>query len=233
MIDTRFQPTQIREVLESIRTHNIALQMRPESAQDEDISLLLALDSAADTLVLDAPRRMDENTYLPGQKLEASVWKSGVQLRFQLEVRRQGSFENRPALFTRWPSSIEYIQRRNAFRIRLRDIRSRAAFILDNGIHIPGRILDISVSGFSALIEEDIEIESGQKADCEIEIERRSQFFALSEIRNISRVGINEHIRIGARFLDIRTEHKFRLEKLIREYEREQLRIRRGTNSGG
>lgn len=232
MIDTRFQPPQIGEVLESIRSRGIALQMRMEPAQEQDISLLLAIDSANDLLVLDAPRNMDDETCLPGQRLDVSVWKNGIQLRFEVQVRHQGSHEGHPALFTGWPSAIEYIQRRNAFRIRLRDIRSRADFILDNGIHIPGRILDISVTGFSALVEQDVEIQQGQRADCEIEIERRSQFFALSEIRNINHVGISDHIRIGARFIDIRSEHKFRLEKLIREYEREQLRIRRSRNKG-
>ena len=232
MIDTRFQPAQIGEVLESIQSRGITLQMSLESAQADDVSLLLALDPAAKTLVLDAPRGMDDNRYLPGQNVTVSVWKNGIQLRFQLEVRRQGSFQNRPALLTNWPSFIEYIQRRNAFRIKLRNIRNRIDFILENNTHVPGRLLDISVTGFSVLVEDGIQVEPGQQANCEIEIERKSQFFALSEIRNVNRAGINDHLRVGARFVDIKTEHKLRLEKLIREFEREQLRSGRGNRGG-
>ena len=228
MSDTLFRPEQFHEVLDSIRKHGLTLQVSLDARDTGDLSLLLQVDSPAKFLVLDAPRSMRPDRFRQGQSLSVTVWKSGVQLRFRVPIKAQGTFDENPALITGWPETIEYLQRREAFRIRLRNTRSHADLYLPNGSHVVGRILDISVNGFSTLVEPEVTLDIGDKFDCEIEIERnKSEFFAVAEVRNLAPVGMSDHLRVGSRFIELDQSHRIRLEKIIRQFEREQLRARR------
>ena len=226
--DTYFRPEQVHEVLQSIKQHHLTLQVSLDTPDTEDLSLLLELDRQAGFLVLDAPRNMRADRFISGQTIVVTVWKRGIQLRFRVPIKAQGTFEDNPALITGWPDTIEYVQRREAFRIRLRNTRSHADLYLRNGIHVAGRILDISVSGFSTLVEQEAELNIGDRFDCEIEIERnKSEFFAVAEVKNLAPVGLSDQMRVGSRFVELDQTQRIRLEKIIREFEREQLRARR------
>ena len=228
MSDTLFRPEQFHEVLDSISKHGLTLQVSLDALETEDLSLLLQVDRPAKTLVFDAPRSMSSDRFIQGQTISVTVWKSGVQLRFRVPIKAQGTFEDNPALITGWPDTIEYVQRREAFRIRLRNTRSHADLFLPNGTHVVGRILDISVNGFSTLVEQGAELDIGDKFDCEIEIERnKSEFFAVAEVRNLAPAGMSEHLRVGSRFIKLDQTQRVRLERIIRQFEREQQRARR------
>ena len=228
MSDTLFRPEQFREVLESIKKQGLTLQVSLDAPDTADLSLLLEVDSRNESLTLDAPRGMQPDRFRSGQTINVTVWKSGTQLRFRVPIKAQGTFEENPALVTGWPDEIEHIQRREAFRIRLWHMRSHADLHLQSGAHVVGRILDISVNGFSTLVEPEITLNIGDKFDCEIEIERnKSEFFAVAQVRNLAPAGMSDHLRVGARFIELDQTQRIRLERIIRQFEREQLRARR------
>ena len=228
MSDTLFRPEQFHEVLDSISNHGLTLQVSLGAPETEDLSLLMQVDGRAQSLVFDAPRSTSSDRFVQGQAISVTVWKSGIQLRFRVPIKAQGTFEGNPALITGWPDTIEYVQRREAFRIRLRNTRSHADLYLHNGIHVTGRILDISVSGFSTLVEQGVVLNIGDTFDCEIEIERnKSEFFAVAEVKNLAPAGMSENLRIGSRFTQLDQTQRVRLERIIRQFEREQLRARR------
>ncbi len=220
----------IGRLLESVHQHKLSIQMLQDSPEEEELSQLLALRPAENILVLDAPRGMSDTHFAPGQTLVASVWHNGMQLRFRLRIVEQQAFEGYPALITDWPSVIQSIQRRNAFRVRLWNFTSRADLLMRDGPQLSGRILDLSVGGFSTLLPPDAPLEIGQTVTCEIFIQGQTDFIAGAEIRNMSLVSRDTHLRVGAEFSEIEPTNRRRLEQLLREFEREQIRRLRGTN---
>lgn len=232
MIDTHATSHDaIAELLEGMRRHRLPLQVRVNPGDEDDLSLVLAVDRKHNAVYLDAPRHMDEHRFLPGQHMEVTVWDNGIQLRYRILIRERTSFEDYPALLTDWPETIETIQRRKAYRVRLRYLPARAEFYLHQGFNARGRILDISVDGFAALMDPDVPLEIGNQVDCEIGIAEKELFSAIAVVRNLNTVSMGTHTRVGAEFTNMESGNRQRLEKLVREFEREQIRNLRGQDS--
>jgi len=215
---------QIAILISNVQRHQFPVRLLATSASAPEPSQLLAGDPQRGELIFDAPRDLDSGRYAPGSTMTVMTSCNGAELRFDTAVIDTESFEGYPALRTRWPDSVISRQRRKAFRVRIGEDRSSRLELFDDaGNRIRGRLIDLSMTGFGALIDRTAPLRAGEELDSSLEIVGVS----LATTIYLSDLRIPDHgrfMRIGAAFTELTPQQQSQLEKLIRALERHAIR---------
>ena len=214
----------IAALIGSVQRHQTTVHLLAASSGGPETSVLLASDHARGELVFDAPRDLESGIYSAGTRVTAMTSYGGAELRFDTEVLGTTAFKGYPALRTSWPDRVISRQRRKAFRVRIGEDRSSRLELFDDaGNRIRGRLIDLSLSGFGALIDRAAPLSSGEEIESSLEIDG----VALITSIRVGDLRLPEHgkfMRLGAAFTGLTPQQQSQLERLIRALERHAIR---------
>ena len=215
---------QIAALLSSVQRHQLPVHLLAPTASAPEPSLLLAEDFGDRQLLFDAPRNPDSGLYQSGSAITVLTVRQGAELRFDAKIIGMETFRGYPALRTTWPTSIISRQRRKAFRVRIGDdSSSRLELYDDRGKLIRGRLTDLSLSGFGALLDLDAPLRAGEEVESSLEIDSVSltTSIRISDLRVPTK---GRFMRVGAAFTELSPQQQAQLERLIRALERRAIR---------
>lgn len=221
---------EIASLLGSVQRQQLLVHLLSKTANSPEPSALLALSTRRQQLLFDAPRNVHTDAFHPGQVITAMAVREGAELRFDISILALESYRGYPALLTSWPRELIYRQRRKAFRVRIgKDWSSRLDLYDDGGKRVRGRLLDLSASGFGALIESSAPLRAGEEIAIALEISGVTLDLPV-QVCDLRTPPLGRFMRIGAAFSGLSSQQQTQLEKLIRMIERRAIRFD-GTNS--
>jgi flagellar brake protein len=217
-------PALIAGLLAGVQRQQLPVQLLAPAAGAPEPSLLLVADAGGRELLFDAPRGLDSGAYQPGEVLTVLTSHHGAELRFDTTILAWEHYAQYPALRTRWPRSILSRQRRKAFRVRIGDDRSSRLELYDeSGDRLRGRLADLSVGGFGALIDLDTPLQVGEELDSVLEVDDLS-LSATIIINDLRIPAKGRFLRVGAAFQGLKPQQQAQVERLVRALERRAIR---------
>jgi len=196
-------------------------------AQEGHLSTLLALKPYSG-LYLDSPPESVLDLYHVNDDLQVRSQLDGTDIRFKTKLQLHSRYEGYAALLCDWPGEIHHYERRLTFRVRVGGQKTAVALDLDDaGEHHRGRLVDLSLGGFGALIDPGAQLSAGEMLDCHLEIQGQS-LSAKAQVQSIEPMSGDRFARIGARFVDLPPLRERTLSKLILELDRQSIQHSRG-----
>lgn len=215
-------------LLARLRDHHtlILLHNRPESPEPS-LSMLLSIDLDSDFLILDSPVDVDRLELEPGNEIHVTANLQGIDIRFQCQFEAFVDYEGDIALRVAWPQALKYLERRSDYRVRISAEHAGLELTRDEGEEerqaIDGQIIDLSLGGFGALVEDSPILEKGEVLDCTLEF-REQELTVKAEIRRKSSRSTRGECHIGARFARLDPRQKRLLERIVAQLERRAIR---------
>lgn len=222
---------------EEIATHltlllanRATLGVSVEEGRDVYLSRALEVMPEAGYLVLDELAPMEGHRRLrTGSRLLVTARSRGSLLRFFSEVQDIGEERGMAYYRLRWPRLIGMQQRRRHFRVFV-PLSQHLPLMLatDEDVRLQGELRDLSVSGFSARLPEQMPVRlvPGQVLpSCRLALPGLGQVIVPVELRYLEPPRDQRRsARIGGRFLRLATQTERQLEKMVRAIEREAQR---------
>lgn len=216
--------SRIDSLLNDVQRQSLPVQLLVPGASACEVSTLLAREAQPGELIFDAPRDFSGGLYRPGTILTAMTSHNGAELRFETEVLNAGTFEGFAALRTRWPDTVYYRQRRKTFRVRIDKNSNKRLELFDNdGRRVRGQLVDLSASGFGALIDRDASLQPGEELESLLELDGTT-LLATVRLTAAQAAPKTRYMRVGAAFTELPPQAQGRLDKLIRAVERRAIR---------
>ena len=200
-------------MLGAVRKQQLPVHLLANASASPEPSLLLAIGQQPHRLVFDAPSNIDAPHFATGRNITALVYRDGAELRFEVQIQVIANYRGYPALQTSWPEQLIYRQRRKSFRVRLSNHESsRLDLYGDNGVLFRGELLDISASGFGALLEKSAPLVVGELLDYWLEIDGTS-VSGMLEIQDLEISAQGRFMRIGVKLvkLEPKVQEQYRL----------------------
>jgi len=215
-------------LLENIYNNHQLLTVELEHDDAQYSSLILEINEEETYLVLDefyprpAPGAISVNT-----KIKFYTFLSGIQMDFTSTIEAISENENRPYYKIPLPDKVLYYQNRQYLRVPVSIVNPIRIVLSDNkSSSTNGEIRDLSAGGFSArlkLIEQRYSV-SDLIPNCILYMPGDKKIYCSVEIRQSERATLAKPPKIGARFLDIRSNDQKVIEKFVAEVDRELTR---------
>ncbi len=221
-------PMQITALLKKVKDSRTLIQVTlPGQQATEYNSALLDIHPEQGYLLLDELTPAEGHQLLTAQsKLTATIRLRGVDMRFTSTVQEIGGQAGIAFYRVVFPQRLYYRQRRSNYRVKLgMGLLIPFNIARADGKPYEGRLDDISLGGLGAELKQHtpfdrgdllptcaIQLPSGDKIDCEI------------EVRYISKDEQHNKFHLGARFVKLDRTHKHTLQRFVAEAERELLR---------
>lgn len=218
---------QIIGLLRRLRDNRVLLSVRVPGHDGVFNSLLLEVDPERNIILLDElnPRQGHELVAQVGQ-IRIRCQCHGIELSFACAVQigqgREGISFYQAAL----PDSINYLQRR-------RDYRVRVAFDMSIPVQLPcgsddrvdGQLFDVSVGGVGFNVHLDTPLERGQILEhCRIELPQGETIETPLKVRFVRSQAEQKLQRVGAAFMNLLPREEQRIRRFVTHLEREMLR---------
>jgi len=224
------RPHRIRPLLVRLRDQRSLLSAHFRGRSQSFGTLLLTVDLDNNQLELDelTPRDGDLLVKLH-QQFFVSGQLDGAQIDFPVQVTKREIREGLASYWAAIPDSIQYHQRRKAFRV---DAPAHPAcrMVLTNqeGDWFEGRLADLSVTGAGFLLSarKAVSLPRGERCECEIELPCGS-IETKVDIRFNMPVRDKPHHRLGAQFTDLAVADRRRIERFVFDLQRKQLKTER------
>lgn len=217
---------QIIGLLRRIRDQRVLLSVTVPGHGEVFNSLLLQVDTDRKLILLDElnPRAGHELVLQTGE-LRVHCQCQGVELGFAAQVDvgqgKNGISFYRAAL----PGSINYLQRRGSYRVRVGlDLAVPLQMPVDQSTLIEGELLDLSMGGLGASLDNNLRLERGQVVPCTLNLPKSEPLQVQIEIRFIRADEHKPVQRIGASFRNLDSRQQTLLRRLVTQLEREMLR---------
>ncbi len=201
-----------------------------EEGQEVYLSRALEIVPEDGYLVLDELVPSEGNQRLrSGTRILVTARSRGTLLRFYTEVQEIASERGLAYYRLRWPRLIGLQQRRRHFRVFVPMSQSVPVLLAtDDDVRLQGELRDLSVSGFSARLPEQLPVRlvTGQVLpSCRLALPDHGQVIVPVELRYLEAPRDQRRsARIGGRFLRLSTQTERQLEKMVRAIEREAQR---------
>ncbi|MFP4209272.1 MAG: flagellar brake protein [Wenzhouxiangella sp.] len=180
------------------------------------------------SIYLDAPPESAIDLYRPGDQLQVRTRLDGTDVRFRTRLQLHSRYEGYAALLCEWPAEVHHYERRLTFRVRVTGKEAGVTLELDDGDERHrGRLVDLSLGGFGALIDAGAQLSAGEVLDCVLELQGQ-QLATQAAIQSFEPIAGTRFWRLGARFLDLDPMQERRLGKLVLELERQSIQHSRG-----
>jgi len=216
--------------LSLLLTSRATLGVSIEEGHEVYLSRALEIMPEAGYLVLDELTPAEGHRRLrSGSRLLVTARSRGTLLRFFCEVQDIAEDHGMAYYRLRWPRLIGMQQRRHHFRVFV-PLSQRLPVLLstDEDVCIQGELRDLSVSGFSARLPEQLTVRlvAGQVLpSCRLTLPELGQLIVPVELRYLDPPRDQRRsLRIGGRFLRISTQTERQLQKMVRAIEREAQR---------
>jgi len=221
------RPEQIQSLLKRLLAERCLIQIRHPASNEAHVSALLGL-KPPQGLYLDAPVDSVIDLYRKGDALEVHSDLKGTAVRFATRLQLFSRYEGYPALLCDWPKEVHYHERRNSFRVRVSGEGTRAQLSQrDSGQAFDARLVDLSLGGFGALVEQGAHLETREVLDCELVLGETS-LSVEATVQSFEAAAGTRFFRLGARFMDIGPGQERQLSKLVLELERQAIMNDRG-----
>lgn len=189
-------------------------------------SAIVNVDAAARTIAIDELFPAD-SAALPGQRLVVTLRLDGERREsFSTEVLQRNP--KAAGYLLRLPDSVDYRQRRAAYRVPIAPQWSRGGeFFTPGSARCNATVRDISPAGIRLEIGEPSPLQPGDALD-ELHFELLGQPYSCSaNVRNIRVRGSG--IEIGAAFVDLSRPRQRALERSLMQLQRRQVAARRAA----
>lgn len=163
-------------------------------------------------------------------KLHVSTRLNGVEISFVTRVESVGERDGIALYRVRYPTSLNYLQRRAHYRARVGTVRTiPVTLLLDGGQRIVGRLRDISSSGIGVSFPPDLPdsiADSRYAQDCSIALPTGETIDCLIEVCFVNH-SLQDNARIvGARFVRMGPLQQNAVAKFVCAVDRECMKIR-------
>lgn len=217
----------VQKLLRRLIDGRAMVQIRHPHGEEGHLSTIIAVKPYSG-VYLDAPPESVIDLYQPQDELQVHSQLNGTDIRFQTRLQIHSRFEGYPALLCEWPEEIAHYERRLTFRVRMAGQRTGVTLDPDDtsDAHY-GRLIDLSVGGFGALIDAGAQLNSGEMLDCTLEL-RGEKLTAQATVQSVASVPGDRFSRLGARFVELLPLQERKLSKLILELDRQSIQHSRG-----
>jgi c-di-GMP-binding flagellar brake protein YcgR len=220
-------PMQIAALLKKVKDSRTLIQVTLPGHGTEYNSALLDIHPEQGYLLLDELTPTEGHQSVTVQsKLTVSIRLRGVDLRFTGTVQEIGGQAGIAFYLVDFPQSLYYRQRRSYYRVKLgMGLLIPFNIARVDGKPYEGRLDDISLGGIGAELKQltpfhqgdllptcAIQLPSGEKIECEI------------EVRYLSKDEQHKRFHLGARFVKLDRTRKHILQRFVAEAERELIR---------
>ena len=221
------EPKSVEKLLGRMIDARAIVQLRHPHSDEGHLSTIIALKPYSG-LYLDAPPDSVIDLYQPNDELHIRSQLDGTDIRFETQLQIHSRYEGYPALLCEWPSEVAHYERRLTFRVRVAGQRTGVTLDPeDEANQHHGRLIDLSVGGFGALIDAQSQLNSDEMLDCVLELQGE-RLSAQASVQSIAPVPGNRFLRLGARFVDLPPLQERKLSKLVLELERQSIQNSRG-----
>lgn len=218
---------QIAGLLKRVREQRVLLSVRVPGSETIYNSLLLDVDPARNFILLDELNpSAGHELACKVRQLRVHCQSQGVELSFITPIEI-GQGENGISFYRApLPESINYLQRRGSFRIRIGlNMRIAVTLPLAGETRLEGELFDLSIGGLGANLPSRIELDRGQIIEsCTLEFPNSPPLTTEIEIRFVSVDKANQTQRIGASFRNLDPPRQNQLRRIVTQLEREMLR---------
>jgi c-di-GMP-binding flagellar brake protein YcgR len=220
-------PVQIGALLKKVKDSRTLIQVTVPGRSAEYNSALLDINREQGYLLLDELTPPDGHQLLREQgRLTVVIRLRGVSMRFTSNVLEIGGQAGIAFYRVEFPRQLYYLQRRAYYRVKLgMGLLVPLSITYEVSQSLEGYLDDISVGGIGAELKQHlpfnrgdllpacaIQLPSGEKVDCEM------------EVRFISQDDAQNKFHLGARFINLDRPRQSKLKRFVAETERELLR---------
>jgi c-di-GMP-binding flagellar brake protein YcgR len=221
------EPKAVEKLLGRLIDARTIIHIWHPKAQEGHLSTLVALKPYSG-LYLDSPPESVLDLYHVNDSLQVRSQLDGTDIRFRTKLQLHSRYEGYAALLCDWPDEVHHYERRLTFRVRVGGQKTSVQLELDDaGEQHRGRLVDLSIGGFGAMIDPGAQLSAGEVLDCNLAIQGQS-LTAKARIQSIEPVPGNRFARLGARFVDLPPLQERTLSKLILELDRQSIQHSRG-----
>lgn len=187
------------------------------------LSILLKADIRTGKLLFDGLRSSQSDQQIPkGSVVTVRTRLGSRNVSFDCIVDTPFQLNRSPTFSAHFPLSLQSIDQRNAYRIRIPDGMSASAVQLSAGeVCYEGRLIDISRKGAGTLLPIRINPETDSRVLCSFQL-MGTRFETHADIRSAS--DVNFYQRLGLLFADLPANEHRRLDSTIAALERTILR---------
>ena len=233
---------EIVHLLRSVRDEQSLAILSLDGQADSGVTTLLEVVQQARTLVFAglSDAGLTERLLAARGPLMVSTSSDQVYLMFEVEGLERTDYFGRPALKTRLPKAITYMQRRDAFRTAVPSDKEVSCTILrDAAIHpTAGKLAvrDLSVTGLAlADPARVLDIEYGKIYAARLDIPRMGAFEVNLSVIHVSEEepaykGAAKVRRVGCSFVDMPRSVRIRVQSFVSDLQREEIMRQRGLS---
>lgn len=218
---------QIAGLLKRVREQRILLSVRVPGSDRIYTSLLLNVDPERNFILLDELNpQTGHELARKARQLRVHCQCQGVELSFVCPIEIGQSQNGLSFYRAPLPESINYLQRRGSYRIRIGlNMQILVALPLDTEARIEGELFDLSMGGLGANLPSRTELTRGQIIEsCTLALPNSEPLTAEIEIRFVRVDKASQTQRIGASFRNLSPQQQTLLRRIVTQLEREMLR---------
>ncbi len=225
--ETVSEPRRLVALLKGLKANRTLLSARVDDHAAWYNTALLKLDADTGDIYLDelSPREGHDRLQA-GSALHLTGVLNGVPTDFSTRILGVG--EQRGIAFYRatLPGSMNYQQRRATFRAYVgRGMRLTVRLVSEEARVVSGRLLDLSLGGFGAVLPEDAALYPLDVVTVEaLELPEQEPISCIAEVRYLHEEYSEPVLRAGFRFMDLHPQAERTLLRAILLLEREQIR---------
>lgn len=187
---------------------------------------ILAINADAAYLMLDVKVPKGRPFPATGQVVRIKAEFHGEQALCTTHILESADLAGKALLRIHLPESVDYRQRRAFFRVMLDTDAPIPVTLIDDGNgSVFGRVEDISLGGLAVRVPSASDLTRIRADLCLIQLPGDESFHSELEVTNSRSLG-SDTLRIGARFRCTHDTELRKLERFIRQIEREQLKKR-------
>ncbi len=220
-------PKAVEKLLGRLIDARTIIHLWHPKAQEGHVSTLLALKPYSG-LYLDSPPESAGDLYQVNDILQVRSQLDGTDIRFKTKLQLHSRYEGYAALLCDWPLQVHHYERRLTFRVRMGQHKTAVSVELDDAGELHrGRLIDLSLGGFGALINRGAQLSAGEMIDCQLEVQGQLMS-AKAQVQSIELAPGDRFARLGVKFADLPPLQERTLGKLILELERQSIQHSKG-----
>ena len=224
------EPSYIRTLLGQLLASRSLLRLSLPGHPEPVTSTLLAVESDSNTLLCDEIFPSAARAVL-SYPLEAVMHASFAGARLEARLSLLEPVDDSGLRYYRlgMPERIEYSRRRTGHRVKVINLRIPAKLYDDAGGAHPARLYDISAAGVSLLVNDAKPFRNAGIYRCTLYPPQEAPFHGKVEICCRREEKTHGRTILGATYLELDRRSEHQLAKLVSEFERRLLRLRRGS----